>query len=86
MQSCFVNLRVARAVIEAWRVDYNTVRSHSSLAYLAPEEFAAPNGCGKDGGSSTLENAPRFPLSNSHDDESISTLAVHPMSRQLQYD
>jgi len=28
-------------VIEAWRVDYNTVRPHSSLRYLTPEEFAA---------------------------------------------
>ena len=37
----FVDLRHAREVIEAWRVDYNTVRPHSSLRYLTPEEFAA---------------------------------------------
>jgi hypothetical protein len=30
-----------RRIIEAWRVDYNTVRPHSSLGYLTPEEFAA---------------------------------------------
>jgi putative transposase len=40
-QNWFVDLRDARAVIEAWRVDYNTVRPHSSLKYLTPEEFAA---------------------------------------------
>ena len=35
-----MDLRDAREVIEAWRVDYNTVRPHSSLRYLRPEEFA----------------------------------------------
>jgi hypothetical protein len=36
-----VDLRPAREVIEAWRLDYNTVRPHSSPRYLTPEEFAA---------------------------------------------
>lgn len=40
-QNWFVDLRHARKVIEDWRVDYNTVRPHSSLRYLTPEEFAA---------------------------------------------
>ncbi|HEY3616286.1 MAG TPA: IS3 family transposase [Candidatus Sulfotelmatobacter sp.] len=40
-QNWFVDLRHAREMIEAWRVDYNTVRPHSSLRYLTPEEFAA---------------------------------------------
>ena len=40
-QNWFVDLRHAREVIEAWRVDYNTVRPHSSLRYLTPEEFSA---------------------------------------------
>ena len=26
--------------VEAWRVDYNQQRPHSSLAYRTPEEFA----------------------------------------------
>jgi putative transposase len=33
-QNWFVDLRHARKVIEDWRVDYNTVRPHSSLRYL----------------------------------------------------
>jgi len=78
-QNWFVDLRHAREVIESWRIDYNTVRPHSSLGYRTPEEFAAANGCGKDGGFATLENAPRFPLSPSHDDGGpISTFAVEP--------
>jgi putative transposase len=40
-QNWFVDLRHAREVIEPWRVDYNTVRPHSSLRYLTAEEFAA---------------------------------------------
>lgn len=39
-QNWFVDLRHARKVIEDWRVDYNTVRPHSSLRYLTPEAFA----------------------------------------------
>ena len=37
----FSSLGEARAIIEAWRHDY--LRPHSSLGYLAPEEFAARN-------------------------------------------
>ena len=37
----FASLAEARRIIEAWRVDYNEVRPHSSLAYRTPEEFAA---------------------------------------------
>ena len=36
----FVSLVDAKAVIEAWRVDYNTVRPHSSLAGRTPQQFA----------------------------------------------
>jgi putative transposase len=37
----FSSLAQARRIIEAWRIDYNTVRPHSSLGYLTPQEFAA---------------------------------------------
>ena len=39
-QNWFVDLADARQIIEVWRVDYNTMRPHSSLGYLTPEEFA----------------------------------------------
>jgi putative transposase len=39
----FSSLGEARAIVEAWRHDYNHLRPHSSLGYLAPEEFAARN-------------------------------------------
>ncbi len=39
----FVSLDDARNKIEKWRIEYNRERPHSSLGYLAPEEFAARN-------------------------------------------
>ena len=39
-QSWFTSLEDARQIIEAWRVDYNTVRPHSSLGYQTPAEYA----------------------------------------------
>jgi putative transposase len=37
----FRNVADAIAIIEAWRVDYNTVRPHHSLQHQTPEDFAA---------------------------------------------
>jgi hypothetical protein len=37
----FLSLDDARRKIEHWRRAYNRARPHSSLGYLAPEEFAA---------------------------------------------
>lgn len=31
----------AREIIEHWRIEYNTERTHSSLGDLTPEEFVA---------------------------------------------
>ena len=39
-EEVFATLTEARAVIERWRVDYNTARPHGSLGQLTPEEFA----------------------------------------------
>jgi putative transposase len=36
----FASVAEARTLIEAWRVDYNTVRPHSALAGKTPEQFA----------------------------------------------
>ena len=36
----FVSLADAQAKIEAWRIDYNTVRPHSALADQTPHDFA----------------------------------------------
>lgn len=36
----FTSLAEAQLIIEAWRVDYNERRPHSSLGHLTPNEFA----------------------------------------------
>jgi len=35
----FPSLATARRIIEAWRIDYNNLRPHSSLGGMAPAEF-----------------------------------------------
>lgn len=35
----FLSIKHAREIIEAWRKDYNTVRPHSSLGGLTPEDY-----------------------------------------------
>ncbi len=37
----FASLAEAQAIIEAWRVDYNQRRPHSSLGHLTPSEFVS---------------------------------------------
>lgn len=39
-QSWYTSLDDAQQIIEAWRMDYNTVRPHSSLGYQTPAEYA----------------------------------------------
>ena len=36
----FITMAQARHAIEAWRIEYNTERPHSSLGDLTPEEYA----------------------------------------------
>jgi putative transposase len=39
-ENWFITLKDAREAIEAWRIDYNEKRPHSSLKYLSPMEYA----------------------------------------------
>ena len=39
-QHCFFSMSEAREIIDDWQRDYDTVRPHSSLKYLTPQEFA----------------------------------------------
>jgi putative transposase len=42
----FYTLNEARALIESWRIEYNTIRPHSSLGYRspAPESYREKEG------------------------------------------
>lgn len=37
---CFLSIQAAQSLIEAWRVDYNHYRPHSSIGNITPREFA----------------------------------------------
>jgi putative transposase len=54
----FVTLAQARAVIEAWRIEYNTERTHSSLGDLTPEEFVRGLARKKERVSLTADSSP----------------------------
>jgi putative transposase len=59
-ESWFLTQADARRIIEAWRHHYNTVRPHSALGYLTPDEFERMS---RNGAERTLENesmAPRL--------------------------
>jgi putative transposase len=95
-QNWFVSLAEARQVIQAWRVDYNTARPHSSLGYRTPAEFAAEiggeKGCGKAAPwkskshfSTPLGNPAKgagFPLSHSPGDDGIIPCAAERIQNQ----
>jgi putative transposase len=37
----FTTLTEAQILTETWRIEYNTIRPHSALAGLTPDEYAA---------------------------------------------
>ncbi len=90
-ENWFCSLAEARAIIAAWRQDYNQCRPHSALGYRTPEEFAhdaTRKDYGKDGGEAALENASRFPLFHSPDgcgyrNNSTQTTTQNPESVSL---
>ena len=43
----FLSVKQAREIIESWRKDYNSVRPHSALGGLAPQEFMELDGNAK---------------------------------------
>ena len=85
-QNWFFDLADARGIIRAWKVDYNTVRPHSSLGYRTPEEFAR-EAAGKMAVEKTLADASLeipggFPLSHSHGDGGPLTLVANKVQNQ----
>jgi putative transposase len=65
----FLSMPHARSVIEAWRIEYNTERPHSSLDDLTPEEFRHAHASGKFTGSVSVK--PKNPVSLTPDSTSM---------------
>jgi len=55
----FGSLAEAQVVVEAWRVEYNTYRPHSSLGWLTPAEYA-DRWASEDRIAGTLDPSPVF--------------------------
>ena len=47
----WLSMSHARQTIEAWRIDYNTERPHSSLGWLTPQQFAEAHAAGNNPGN-----------------------------------
>jgi putative transposase len=59
-ETLFTSLAQVRAVLAAWRTDYNDVRPHGALANLTPHEYADRSALGSQrGGSLRYTGAPR---------------------------
>jgi putative transposase len=60
-EHAFLSLAEARAIINAWRDDYNCLRPHSSLGALTPMEFVAQPG---DGPPAQAQGSAAHPLAS----------------------
>ena len=68
-ETTFTSLARARAVLEEWRRDYNTVRPHSSIGWLTPDAYAAQfTGQRGHGATLTTGSAP-WPLATDQTEE-----------------
>ena len=68
-ETTFTSLPQARAVLEEWRRDYNTVRPHSSIGWLTPDAYAARfTGQRGHGAALTTGSAP-WPLATDQTEE-----------------
>jgi putative transposase len=68
-ETTFTSLPQARAVLEEWRRDYNTVRPHSRIGWLTPDAYAARfTGQRGHGAALTTGSAP-WPLATDQTEE-----------------
>jgi putative transposase len=61
-ETLFRSLPHARAVLEAWRRDYNEERPHSKLGWLTPKAFASAFSGNPGHRAAQLESSARWPL------------------------
>lgn len=61
-ETTFTSLAQARAVLEEWRRDYNTVRPHSSIGWLTPDAYAETFTVKRGQGAALAEGSAPWPL------------------------
>ena len=68
-ETTFTSLAQARAVLEEWRRDYNTVRPHSSIGWLTPDAYAAQFFGQRGQGAALTAGSAHWPLATDQTDE-----------------
>ena len=61
-ETLFTSLLQARLALEEWRRDYNTVRPHSRIGWLAPAVYAARFSPQRDQGAAPFDGAAPWPV------------------------
>ena len=63
-ETLFRSLPHARALLEAWRSDYNEERPHSKLGWLTPRAYASALRGGAGRHAAPVESSARRPIAN----------------------
>jgi putative transposase len=73
-ETLFTSLLQARLALEDWRRDYNTVRPHSRIGWLAPAVYAAKFSPQRDQGAALAEGSAPWPVAPTVHDDARQTL------------
>jgi hypothetical protein len=63
---CSARCRMPRAVLEAWRRDYNETRPHSKLGWMTPQAYATSIGGDPGRGAALRQGSAPRPLATQH--------------------
>ena len=74
-ETLFTSLAKARAALEEWRRDYNTVRPHSRIGWLTPAAYAAQFSPQRDQGAALERGSAPWPIAQTVHDANRQTLS-----------
>jgi len=76
-ETLFTSMMQARLALEEWRHDYNNVRPHSRIGWLAPAVYAANFSPQRDQGAALANGSAPWPVATPvHDDNNRQTLVA----------
>ena len=73
-ETLFTSMRQARLALEEWRRDYNNVRPHSRIGWLAPAVYAAKFSPQRDQGAALDNGSAPWPVAPTVHDDNRQTL------------
>ena len=75
-ETLFTSLMQTRLALEEWRRDYNTVRPHSRIGWLAPAVYAAKFVPQRDQGTALVDGSAPWPVASTVHDDNRQTLVT----------